>query len=394
MNRLMLGRWTMGITGAMAIVLSVTGLVLGFQDPHLIGTDEVIDLVEGLGIPVEFVMIIGLAVPMLASAMTGVFIFVRRPRDPLAMSFALMLITLASFTTRGLTALASWDPGFGPITFLISMVGVASFIYVFLVFPHGRLSRRAAAFWVGATGLIASNPDSLDSLVTRRATSDMGLTEQLYVAGFAAIFLVLSILQAIRYRRSGTRERLQIKWVMLPIAAIGSYVAVVILLPSLFFALPPTWFGAALVGSIPLSVAFPVCIARGVLKYRLYDIDLVVKKTLLYGALTAVLASAYLVLVVSLQGLLDPLTADSDLVVAGSTLAVAAMFRPVRARLQAFIDRRFFRSRYDAQRTLEGFSSRLRQSVDLDLLVADVAQVVQQTMQPAHVTVWLRGVRS
>lgn len=391
MNRVSLPRWAIGMTCAVAILMSVAGLTLAFQDPHLIGTDEVIDLVEGMGVPVEVVMIVGLAVPLIASIATGVFIFIRRPRDLLAMSFALMLITLASFSTRGLTALASWEPAFAPLTFLISMVGATSFIYVFLVFPHGRLGRRAAMFWLVATALIASNPDSLDALVTRRDASDMGLQEQLYAGGLAAVFLILAVLQAVRYRRAQSLERLQIKWVMLPIAAIGSYVALVILLPSLFFELPPAWFGAALVCSTPFSLAFPICIARGVLKYRLYDIDLVVKKTLLYGALTAILGFAYLVLVVSLQALADPLTSDSDLAIAASTLAVAAMFRPLRIRLQAFIDRRFFRNRYNAQRTLEGFSSRLRESVELDRLVTDIAGVVGETMQPSHVSIWLRS---
>jgi hypothetical protein len=126
-----------------------------------------------------------------------------------------------------------------------------------------------------------------------------------------------------------------------------------------------------------------------IMKYRLYDIDLIINRTLVYGALTAMLAAAYLVIVVVLQNVI-PGAGDSDLTIAGSTLAVAALFRPLRARIQGFIDRRFYRRKFDAQRTLESFSSRLRDDVDLDHLSADLLGVVSDTMQPAHASLWLR----
>jgi hypothetical protein len=132
-----------------------------------------------------------------------------------------------------------------------------------------------------------------------------------------------------------------------------------------------------------------VGIATAVLRYRLFDIDLIIRRTLVYGALTAVLAALYWAGVVVLQQLLRPLTQGSDLAIVGSTLAVAALFQPLRHRIQATVNRRFYRQRYEANRILEAFSQRLREEIDLESLRAELLGAVHRTVQPAVVSLWL-----
>jgi hypothetical protein len=144
----------------------------------------------------------------------------------------------------------------------------------------------------------------------------------------------------------------------------------------------------------PLLAIIPIALFAGILRYRLWDIDRVINRTVVYGVLTASLAGVYLGIVVLLQRLFRPITGGSDLAVVGSTLAVAGAFRPARNSIQTFVDRRFYRQRYDAARTVEAFSTRLREQIDLDTLTAELTDVVRQTMQPAHVSLWIRPARN
>jgi hypothetical protein len=202
----------------------------------------------------------------------------------------------------------------------------------------------------------------------------------------------------LRYRRSGSEEREQIKWM----ALVGSFVGLMSLITvfsTLIFeplflgatGTQPLWLGVLQDVELLSFAGIPVAVRFAVLKYRLYDIDLLINRALVYGSLTATLALVYFRGVVSLQYLFRALTGQgSTLAVVGSTLAIAALSSPLRRRIQAFIDRRFYRKKYDARKTLEAFSTKLRDGTDLDALSNDLVGVVRETMQPAHVSLWLR----
>jgi hypothetical protein len=186
----------------------------------------------------------------------------------------------------------------------------------------------------------------------------------------------------VRFQRSRELERQQLKWVTF---AAGLLIVVWIANVAVAPSIDDDWAWASLVAAL-LVLAANVGLA--ILRHRLFDIDVVINRTLVYGALTATLAGAYVGSVLLLQLVLSP---GSDLAIAGSTLAVAALFRPARGRIQAAVDRRFYRRKYDAQRTLESFAGRMRDEVALDALAVELRAAVAETMQPAHVSLWVRG---
>ena len=185
---------------------------------------------------------------------------------------------------------------------------------------------------------------------------------------------------AVRFRRSGGIERQQLKWFLFAAAP----VPIAPFLDSLSGILGALAFAWVLLG-------LPVAIGIAVLKHRLYDIDLVINRTLVYGSLTAMLALVYFGGVAGLQRLLSPLVGEGNgFAVVASTLLIAALFQPLRRRVQDFIDRRFYRKKYDAKETLLGFGARLREEADIDSLSNGLIEVVRETMEPAHASLWLR----
>jgi hypothetical protein len=203
------------------------------------------------------------------------------------------------------------------------------------------------------------------------------------VAAFGLLLLLIGLIGSmislvVRFRRARGIERQQLKWVGLGVA-----------IPAVLIAIDQ--FGVVSSMGIFTSLPIPVAIGFAMLRYRLYDIDRLINRALVYGLLTLILLGAYFALVLGVGALLQDMSGNSSsLVVAGSTLTVAALFRPIRGRTQAFVDRRFYRNTYDAARVVEGFAERLRDEVDLATLGVELQAAVRETMQPAHVSLWLR----
>jgi hypothetical protein len=200
----------------------------------------------------------------------------------------------------------------------------------------------------------------------------------------------------LRYRRSGGEEREQIKWIAFAASVVG-LLYLITMVSSLTYSGPwgaagtPLWLGLLQQAALASFTAVPIAVGFAVLKYRLYDIDIVINRTLVYGTLTITLVALYFGGIVVLQRVFVLLTGQqSTLAVVASTLAIAALFVPLRRRVQGFVDRRFYRRKYDARKTLEAFSAKLRDETDLEALNNDLVGVVRETMQPAHVSVWLR----
>jgi hypothetical protein len=265
--------------------------------------------------------------------------------------------------------------------------------FLLLLFPDGRLLSRRWRWvaWCAGAGIVGGlltsalqpgpledypqleNPYGIESALLDPLTGLAFLTLLIAIVGSSASLVV-------RFRRARGQLRHQIKW----LALAGAFAGLIV---------PIATAGSELWGELATNVAsmlgvlaLPLAAAIAILRHRLYDIDVVINRTLVYGALTATLGGTYLALVL----LIGLAVGNSDLAIAGSTLTVAALFRPARARIQEEVDRRFYRRRYDAQRTLEGFSAHIRDQMDLAALSTDLSGVVRETLQPAHVTLWLR----
>jgi hypothetical protein len=358
-------------------------------------------------------------VPMLAGlgfAVVGRLLTSRRPENAVGWILALIGIVLAvAALTEGYVAgalgsdpllaleLAGWLTQFIWFLWLPGLVGIA----LPLLFPDGHLPspRWRWIAWAGVVGTVLGTlatafkpgPIEVDAAVdVENPVGISGAGELLSVVeGLGFVLTSVGVVGAgaaviVRLRRSRGVERQQLKWFAyvasmivagLTVATLSSTVDEDSTLAQVLG--PVGWFTA--LGMVGIGI--PLATGIAVLRYRLYEIDVVINRTLVYGALTATLAVAYLGSVLVLQLVLSP---SSDLAIAASTLAAAALFRPARGRIQAVVDRRFYRRKYDAQRTLESFAGRMRNQVALDAIAVELRSAVAETMQPTHISLWVR----
>ncbi len=325
-------------------------------------------------------------------------IFLRRPKEPVAFAVSLTLLFYGVVMAGPLEMLVGQRPA-GELLALFAQILLSGFfVFLFFIFPDGR-------FVPGWTRWLSP---LLIPWVLALARWQSALHDVAAVGPYLVVYtlppLAACVVQIYRFRRvSNAVERQQTKWVVVGFTAWavgGTAVAALMILlvtrlASFTTPAPTAWssglmFAARLVW--PLSLTFvPLSLAVAILRYRLWDIDLIIRRTLIYGALTALLALVYLGAVVGLQGVFTALGGQrrSDLVTVISTLTIAALFVPLRHRLQAFIDHRFYRSKYDAARVLAQYGQSVRDDVDLDELTEGLLAAVDRTMQPAHAALWL-----
>jgi hypothetical protein len=338
-------------------------------------------------------------------ATAGAIVASRRSENPIGWLFCSLGVVVAFefFGTEYVNQAYFLAPGSLPrsdwvawATETSTQLSIPLAVFVFLLFPHGHLlsGRWRVAAWMAATAglgavlttvLLATGPSGRPPFDEAALDSEgLHLTEVLFASdALLGVIVVASAFSVVlRQRRAVGDERQQLKWFTY---AVGIVVAAGIVSIGL------TGGDASL--ALWVTPAVPIAAALAILKYRLYDIDILINQTLVYGVLTAVLALVYLGGVVGVGGLIRGMTGQekNNLVVAASTLAVAGLFRPARTRIQAFIDRRFYRSKYDAQQTIADFSAKMREQIDLDSLTSEMAGVVRDSVQPTHVSLWLRS---
>jgi hypothetical protein len=356
--------------------------------------------------------------PFLAFPLVGALIASKRPQNPIGW------ICLAAGLFWMLIALEDSILGYGPYPVAIDAltewmwvppVGLLG-IYLILLFPDGRLpSRRwrSLAWLSGAVMVLVSlsiifMPGSVPG--HPGVSNPFGIEGYPLVArvlGGVVVLLPVCILASaaslvLRYRRSTGEERQQIKWIAFAASLVG-LVALITVASTLMFApeslqiagTQPLWLELLQDLDLLCLAGVPVAVGFAILRHRLYDIDVVINRTLVYGSLTAMLVAVYYGSVVVLQYVFRALSGgESQLAIVASTLAIAALFNPLRRRVQTFVDRRFYRRKYDAAKILAAFNARLRDETDLDTLGRDLMGVVRDTIQPEHVSLWLRSERS
>ena len=380
-------QWVAGCTAAGSVALIGGGVALAYLNRQLVPAS-----LTGWTVSNISAQVVNVAVPV-----AGFVLASRRPENRIGWLFLVAGLTLGlsgfsdQYALHALVAVPGSLPAgraFGWLLNAIWMVPIATLAFLLLLFPTGHLrSRRwrlAAWFVGGAFALITvwllivatqwwAHPFSSSGHLT-------GLTALLvHMTGFliSAALLVSGAALVVRFAKSSGEERLQLKW-----CATAALLLVVVFVASI-------WLNSAAVNVLQ-SLAF-LClytaIAIAVLKYRLYDIDRIISRTLAYAIVTGLLVGVYAGLVLLAT---EVLQLKSPVAVAGSTLVAAALFSPLRSRVQRTVDQRFNRARYDADQMAAAFAARLKDAVDLDAVQADLASVVQRALEPAHVSVWMK----
>jgi len=393
-------RWTAGLAWALWALAMLGLAVVPWMDSLLrqAGRPDLVALVPG--------NVVGPVVAVLSATTVGAVLASRRPRHPvgwLLLGFALSLTAsgvISSYVTYGLVA----RPGALPAVHLVARyypaTGAAALgllSLVLLLTPTGSLPSARWRWWAFVTAatpvalvlVVPVVPGRFDPQlpVASSPFSDRALGGVLLVATRVALVVTaLAVVVAagslvVRFRRAQGVERQQLRWVALAAALMllagpVVLVAVVLGIPVLADWAPAVWV-----------VVLPVAVGAAILRYRLYDLDRIISRTLTYGLLTVLLGGGYAGIVLGLGQLFGR---GSSLVVAGATLAVAAAFQPARRRIQQAVDRRFNRRKYNTATTIQAFSTRLRDQIDLDTLTTELLAVVDQTMQPTEASLWLR----
>jgi hypothetical protein len=350
-----------------------------------------------------------------AFATVGALVASRWPRNAIGwifwwLGFSFLLVGASEeYALYALVTEAGSLPGAEGMLWLTALFGgplvFTVFALVFLLFPDGRLPSRRwrPVAWIDLVAIVclvawAFKPGPLENPGLVRVSNPLGIQGAdglLGTLGWVGLFMTLAVAVAggvslvVRFRRARGVERQQIKW----FAFSGIVFCAVFAAAPFLWSLPESpgtvWIWPVLF--LAGTSTIPVAVGIAILRHRLYDIDLLINRALVYGSLTATLVAVYFGGIVLLQRLFVVLTGEqSTLAVVASTLAIAALFHPLRRRVQGFVDRRFYRRKYDAAKTLAAFNARLRDQTDLDALGNDLLGVARSTMQPSHVSLWLR----
>jgi hypothetical protein len=307
-------------------------------------------------------------------------ILLKKSNTRIGLFTAVFLITFSVSQTSTDALTAVFPVLQGPIG-LLSFIGWACLGIFLSIFPDGRFVPR----WTRFTALLWVVVIVLSALPF--------LPSAIFLVPLFGIIVATLIAQIYRYRYVSTiAQRQQTKWVVFATtAAIVGFLALT-QLATIFLSQSPTGYGFLIgdTGVYLIEALIPVSIGVAILRSKLWDIDVVIRRTLVYSILTAILALIYFGLIIILQSLSRSfVNSTNNIALVGSTLAIAALFQPLRRRVQAIIDQRFYRRKYDAKRTLEAFSAKLREEVDLNTLSEHLLGVVEETMQPRHVSLWL-----